>query len=138
MKEKSLEDQLFILGLVLLIVTTVFLLIFYQILLPRVDFPPCFCDKYLGFYCPGCGGTRAMTLLLHGYVLKSLWYHPLVVYTVCIFGAFMLSQATARLTGYRYFKGLRFHNWYLYGALAVVMINFIVKNCLRFFWDITL
>lgn len=138
MKRKALEDRLFILGLVLLILVTGFLLLFYQVLLPRVNFPPCFCDRYLGFYCPGCGGTRAMTQLLQGHVLKSLWYHPVVVYAACVFGAFMISQIAARLTGYRHFKGLRFHNWYLYGALAVIIVNFIVKNCLRFFWNVTL
>ena len=35
-----------------------------------------------GFYCPGCGGTRAVKYLLRAEVGRSIQYHPLV----CLYG----------------------------------------------------
>ena len=42
----------------------------------------------------------------------------------------MLSHGAARLTRFRYFHGLRFRSWYLYGALCLVAVNWIIKNLL--------
>ena len=36
-----------------------------------------------GFYCPGCGGTRAVDALLSGHIIKAFIYHPFVPY--CLF-----------------------------------------------------
>lgn len=41
---------------------------------------PCLFHLLTGFYCPGCGGTRAIRLLLRGQFLKSMQYHPFVPY----------------------------------------------------------
>ncbi len=104
--------------------------LFYYVLLPYISLPPCVAYRYLGFYCPGCGGTRAFISLLHGHFLQSLWYHPLVLYFAMLYCGFMLSHVFARLTHYRYFHGMRFHNWYLYAALVILGINWILKNIL--------
>ena len=112
--------------------------LFYYVLLPLLSLPPCVLYTYFGLYCPGCGGTRAFISLLHGHFLQSLWYHPLVPYSALLFGAFMFTQALARLTRFRYFHGLRFHNWYLYVALGIVGVNFILKNVLLLVWGIAL
>ena len=58
---------------------------------------PCFFDKVLGIYCPGCGGTRALTALVHGRLLEALWYHPLIPYLAVVGGGFMLTQGLERL-----------------------------------------
>lgn len=129
-RERSLEDNLFRLGYIFLGISLVAGVLFYYVLLPHISLPPCVLYTYFGLYCPGCGGTRAFISLLHGHILKSLWYHPLVVYSAVLYGGFMLSHAAARLTRFRYFSGLRFHNWYLYGALVVLGVNWILRNAL--------
>ena len=96
---------------------------------------PCLFHRVTGFYCPGCGGTRAVAALIHGRFLQALWYHPLVPYGAVLFGGFMLTQAMKRM-GIRGIKGWKYHNWYLYGAVALILVNFLVKNGLRLGWGI--
>ena len=98
---------------------------------------PAWSIDYLGFYCPGCGGTRAVSALLTGHPLSATWYHPLVTYTVVIFGGFMLSQTLARLH-IGGIKGWRFHEWHLYAAVGIMIGNFILKNILLLKFHITL
>lgn len=129
--DRSLEDHLFYLGSVFLGLSLVAGVLFYYILLPHISsLPPCVLYTFLGIYCPGCGGTRAFLSLLQGHILQSLWYHPLVLYAVILYGSFMLSHTVARLTRFRYFRGMRFHSWYLYGAIGIIGVNWIFKNIL--------
>ena len=41
--------------------------------------PKCPVHEYLGWLCPGCGATRAITCLLHGQVREAATYNPLFV-----------------------------------------------------------
>ena len=136
-KQKSLEDDLYKIGIWVLAVCCVAVPVYFGALLNHVNLPSCVWFTYLGIYCPGCGGTRAVDALLHGRVLESVWYHPLILYTVVIFGGFMLTQTLQRL-GIRHVKGWKFHNWYLYGAILVTGCNFLIKNLLLRFWGIAL
>ena len=49
---------------------------------------PCLFHLATGYYCPGCGGTRAIASLLHGQLFRSFLYHPVILYT-----AFLLLNA---------------------------------------------
>ena len=42
--------------------------------------PKCPLYEKTGYYCPGCGGTRAMIAISNGRILESLYYHPFVTY----------------------------------------------------------
>ncbi len=91
---------------------------------------PCFFNVFFGIYCPGCGGTRALIALLHGDVLKALWYHPFVPYFAVVYLGFLLTQGLQRL-GVKKIRGWRFHEWYLWTGLVILIVNFVVKNILR-------
>ncbi len=136
-REKTLEEQLYYVGLALLALGCILILIYTKIILPNITPPPCILWTVLGVYCPGCGGTRAVEALFRGQLLQSLWYHPLVLYTAVLFGGFMLTQTLERIPPFPV-KGWKFHNWYLYVALSIVLINWIVKNILLFGFDIGL
>lgn len=134
-KKRDLETELFYIGLVFLAggagLAALYIFVFCRFL-PAF---PCLFSTVIGIYCPGCGGTRAVAALFHGQVLLSLWYHPLVPYMAVIGGGFMVTQGLQRL-GVKGVRGWKFHNWYLYGAIFLLISNFVIKNVLRLGWGI--
>ncbi len=132
-----MEDECYKLGFWFILFGAVVGFVYLVFLVPVLPKNACFFWKVLGLYCPGCGGTRAVDALLHGKIISSLWYHPLVVYTVVIFGGFMVTHTMQKLS-ILHIKGWKFHNWYLYGALGVVIVNWVLKNVLLLAFDITL
>lgn len=129
-KQFTLEDELFQIGIAAL-VAVLMLAVLYLCLLRRILPPiPCFFTTVFGIYCPGCGGTRALIAMLHGHFLKALWYHPLIPYMAVIYLGFMLTQGLSRL-GFKRIRPWKFHYWYLWGGLVLLIANFILKNVLR-------
>lgn len=134
-KREKEENALFQIGWsvvgVLLIIYTL-----YKIF----PFPPlpftatCAFRKLFGLYCPGCGGTRAVFLLLHGHFWNSFICHPLVPYSAIIGGWFLISQTVERISKGRLKIGMRYRDIYLWIALVIVIANFIVKNALLLIW----
>lgn len=89
---------------------------------------PCILHSMTGLYCPGCGGTRAVFLLLSGHPLKSFFYHPIVLYTAVLYGWYMISTTVDYITKEKYGLAMRYHNGYLWAALVLVVLNGIIKN----------
>ena len=90
--------------------------------------PPCALHRLTGYYCPGCGGTRAVVALFHGKILTSLYYHPIVVYTAAMGGWFMFSQTVEHLSKGKIKIGLHYRDIYLWIALCLVVLNCLAKN----------
>ena len=97
----------------------------------------CIFWRMTGFYCPGCGGTRAVLALMQGRLLRALIYHPFVPYSFLIGGWFMVSQTIQRLSGRRISIGMKYRDIYLWLALGIVIAGCILKNSLLL-WGIDL
>lgn len=97
---------------------------------------PCVLHTFLGIYCPGCGGTRAISALLHGRLWDSFSCHPLVPYTAVISGWFLISQTIERVSKHKLVIGLHYRDAYLWIALGIVVVNFILKNVLLLIWHV--
>ncbi len=69
-----------------------------------------------------------MYLLLHGHPIQSLLMHPLVLYIAAVGGWFMISQTLHRIFGARMKAVMHFRMIYVYLALAIVVLNCILKN----------
>ena len=90
--------------------------------------PPCMFHRVTGYYCPGCGGTRAVFTFFRGNIVRAFKFHPFVPYTVILGGWFMLSQTIQRLSGDRIKIGMNFRIVYLWIALGIIALNWIIKN----------
>lgn len=99
---------------------------------------PCLVNSTFGIYCPGCGGTRALSALLHGKLATSFICHPLVPYTAVVGGWFLISQTVERLSKHRVKIAMRYQDGYIWAALIIVTVNFLLKNLLLVLWDIDL
>lgn len=135
--KNDLETELFHLGLIFAAVGAGIGLLYRLLLQGRMPQLPCLMSTVMGLYCPGCGGTRAVTALLRGQIFLAAWYHPLIPYSAVIMGGFMVTQGLHRL-GLKRIKGWKFHNWYLYVAIVILVVNFVIKNMLRLIWGITM
>ena len=85
--------------------------------------PKCFILKNYGFYCPGCGGTRAVKALLHGHILESLRYHPIVVYIAALLIAYLIFHRKPKIV-------------HAYIALIIILLQFAYKNLLLLIFHI--
>lgn len=99
---------------------------------------PCVFHRLTGYYCPGCGGTRAVQALLAGRPFLSFCYHPFVLYGVVVCGWFMLSQTIERISGGRIEIGLHFREIYIWIAIALIITNCLIKNFALGVWHIDL
>lgn len=88
---------------------------------------PCPFWKLTGLYCPGCGGTRAIRALLHGDILLSLRCHPLILYLACFLTVFLGSNTLSLFSGGRIW-GMQWKNRWLWIAVVVTAVSWIVKN----------
>ncbi len=81
---------------ILLIMVGVFLV--YGEQLTSSDFG-CLFHKVTGFYCPGCGGTRAFNFMIHFHFVESLLCNPFVLYAILVYLVFMINTLMGKLTG---------------------------------------
>ena len=129
MKDNSLEKELYRYGLIFLLLGAVLVGVYIIFLYPYLKSLECFFYQLTGFYCPGCGGTRSVIALMHGKILKSLWYHPFVLYAGLMYTWFILSHTFERFHWFG-IKGMRFHNWYLAVGIMLLAGNWVFKNIL--------
>lgn len=109
---------------------------FLYIDLPENLVSPCMFRLLTGLYCPGCYGTRALRMLLHGRGIISFIYHPALPYMAFQAWGYGLSFVVNRLS-----KGkiprIKLKPWHFYLLIGLIIINWIVKNILLVIWDIT-
>jgi len=94
----------------------------------------CIFFSITGYYCPGCGGTRATYFFLSGHLLKSIYYHPVVVYLGIGGGIFMISHTLSYITKGKV-KGIHFRNMYAYALIIITLVQFAFKNALIYFFQ---
>ena len=83
-RDVKLEKNIYAAGWLLLLVGIILLAV-KRIFPADFALPPCVFHKWTGYYCPGCGGTRAVKALLRGDVIGSFFYHPVVLYGAVLY-----------------------------------------------------
>jgi hypothetical protein len=92
----------------------------------------CVLHEMTGYYCPGCGGTRAVDALLKGQLVKSFLFHPVVVYTLAGMLAFVVSHTLNILTREK-IPAMMFRVQFFYVMIGVILLQWIIKNAIYFF-----
>lgn len=130
-EQKKIEQAFYIIGASFLGFALILYLL-YQMMPVHLEkiLMPCMFKKITGFYCPGCGGTRAVAALFKGKWLLSFFYHPIVPYTAAIYIWYMTSHSIQRLSRGKIEVGMSYRDVYLWIALVLVAANFLVKNFL--------
>ncbi len=95
-------------------------------------FRPCPFHQVTGYYCPGCGGTRSVIALLRGHIIQSFIYHPIVLYVV-ILTIYALCIKLLDIIKAKDTPRFVFHPKYVYIALFILLINFLIKNTTLYF-----
>lgn len=134
MKNRTTEDVLFYIGIVIFFLGGISFL-FIQNIIPLPSFLPipCIFHSCTGLYCPGCGITRSFVFLFHGNFLTSFYYYPATLYGTCLYVMFMTSHIYFRFIKKEPSKAMKFHSIYLWIALILVLLNWIIKNALLLF-----
>ncbi|MBR1866756.1 MAG: DUF2752 domain-containing protein [Lachnospiraceae bacterium] len=97
-------------------------------ILPHI---PCGVHDILHVYCPGCGGTRALSSLLQGKVICSLYYNPAIVLGILLIAYYEVGVLLTlyRRNGRRYYER---KGWLVYGYLLILVLYSVGRDVLLF------
>ena len=135
--EKTLDDVLYFYGIIALFAFAAVGVVIGLIDHSGIVLPDCIFHMKTGLYCPGCGGTRAVRSLLHGHLIRSLWYHPFVFYGAVLYAVYMISNTIKRYINHNFY-GMKYKDIYVYIWIAILLLNFIVRNILLVKFNISL
>lgn len=92
----------------------------------RYELLECRLMAMTGIPCPGCGGTRSIKSLLRGDIVSSLYYNAFVTYSAIVYGIFFVTHTLEKVFKGR-IKGIKFRLIYLWVAIAVLVVQYILK-----------
>lgn len=126
----TIDRRMFVYGLVFGL-PAIILVFIYPYLAPFIGPDQCRFLSVTGFYCPGCGCTRAVRAMTHGHFIASFLYNPTVLYCMVIWilyeGSHMLE-----ILHVPHIKGMKFRYGYIYAGIVVLFGNWIIKNILLY------
>lgn len=99
-------------------------------------YPPCLIRTATGFYCPGCGTTRALHALLHGDLKQAAHHNLLLVAMLPALAAFLMVQAVSVARDGRW-RAIRAPRILPVLLLGVMLLYALVRN-LPFEWALLL
>ena len=91
--------------------------------------PPCYSLEFFGFYCAGCGNTRALSSLLHFDFLGVLRYNILSPVMFFLLGWLFLGEYLRLLFGKRVLWFPKdFKPWWVWTAIGITVLFTIFRN----------
>ncbi|MFF5257600.1 DUF2752 domain-containing protein [Actinomadura viridis] len=90
-------------------------------------YPTCPSLLLTGWYCPGCGGLRMASSLLHGDLVQAFGMNPLVVLLLPVFGYLWARWALAAARGVP-MRSVLLRPRVLYAFLVVLVLYWIARN----------
>ncbi len=127
----DLDKRMFIYGLVFGL-PGMALIFIYPSLAEYIGPGQCRFLAVTGFYCPGCGCTRAVRAMLHGHFVLSVLYNPAVMYGTVIWLLYEGSHIL-ELLHVPHIRGMKFRYGYIYAGIVILLANWIIKNIIMYF-----
>ena len=129
MSEKR-QRRLFI--LIIMNVAILAVSLFYNLLFEKkllsVFSEGCAFKNIFGFYCPGCGGSRALNALLNFRFLRSFIYYPAILYTALLILVIDIRLFISVIKDNECIKGFKYKLFI--GVPIIIMASFLIKNML--------
>lgn len=94
----------------------------------------CVMVKYLGIYCPGCGGTRAVRHLVHFSFGKAFMSYPPLFFAIAVFLQYDILAVMSIVTGdMRYVKRIKASAMLI--VVAAILVLFVLRNVALYAFD---
>lgn len=105
--------------------------------MPNLNFP-CLFHLATGYYCPGCGGTRALAALFHGQFLRSFLYHPVVLYVALLLLRILAGSGLELVRSGHFTWSRKLKKYDIFWILFLTIAHFLLLNALKAFWGLDL
>lgn len=92
-----------------------------------IKLPPCIFYFTTGFYCPGCGNTRAVIALLHGDILLSLRQNAMII-TAIVCGIILYTEPVFKAFGKTNYRSPIRNYYFLYIMIGIFTVYCLVRN----------
>lgn len=93
-----------------------------------IRLPECVIYTSTGWYCPACGGTRAVMSLLEGRLSESIAYHPVVLYAVVVWCFYVGTNTVILLATRKRERMVPLTGRYGLIGIMLLVFHFIMKN----------
>ena len=133
MKLKTYNDYA-VLSIIIAVFIICILIAIY--ILNPFQIPICFFISKLGIYCPACGATRAFLSLLNFDILESIYYNPIVVYSVISIFIYLILYFVFKLNNEKEDFLFKYAKFCLYIGIFITILNFAIRNVLLHVWNI--
>ena len=84
--------------------------------------------RLTGWYCPGCGGQRALHELLHGHLAAAFRLNPFAVLAFFPLAGYAYAAYALRVMGLARLPGVALRNGQLLALLAAMVLFGILRN----------
>lgn len=115
--------------LILFLIVVVSGLIYFYFKNPAEGFyPPCPFLYFTGFYCPGCGSSRALHQLLHLNIARAFGFNPLMVISIPFVLYLLIAHFDIKVKGRSILRRIPFNKRF-YIVMIFVFIGYgVIRN----------
>lgn len=134
MKSNTIDDYIYIALIITCIILILFIII-YKCFFSYISIPSCWIYENLGFYCPGCGCTRAFIAILNFDIIGSIYYNPTVLYTVIVLFLYIITHTIDKIRKSNHLI-MPYSNIYLYIGASLLILHCVIRNLLLVLYKI--
>lgn len=119
------DNSTFIAILITYIIIILLIILYFSFLKNYISIPSCPIYTHLGIFCPACGGTRALISILNFDIISSIYFNPIVIYTLVFSTLYLITESI----NIAFKKNINIHaKLILKIGIFILFANWIIKN----------